>query len=776
MRQLVPLLGIGFFLGSGLSWAERIGPWQFERSSQGLLITFYHGSLENTVIVPESFEEIPGISVYGIAETFNGSDVKNIALPTSLLSLSPLAFNECSLLSGIQIPEKVQSIGDFAFSGCTNLKTVALQGNASLARSVFENCGSLRSILFSYSGTNLISWGDSLFSGCAKLPQITIPSQVPTLPPGLFTGCASLTNVEVQGALQAIGVDSFRGCTSLSNLVFSNPVDTVRGYTTSYSPYYFGAFQASGITNLVFKKRVRSIERAAFSKMPNLQAISFEEELGSIPYVAFYDCPRLKKIEVGGPVQSLGTRAFEKCPSLTTINFYGGLKNIEPQALADAKQLKELILPPDLADIGAKAFLNCSGLERLIFMGTNPPTVVNRSVFSGCRADVKIYYPEGASNWSQYNQWWGYAAIPYRTNIEVAWPTVEPMHLGQKLSEAVLTGGNARYAETGEKVPGAFSFEDPDFQPPGGDLTTNLVFTPTLWYLGEQTQSVSFRVWTNIPVIQVPENLSAPAGWRFSYRIQASNNPSSFVAMTEPSADVFKNFYLSPESGEISGIPQKTGKVSFRVSAQSPDVPAGQADLLLQVTRGTPRVVRPPMTSAIRAGQPLSRSVLSGGSASNDLGTVAGKFSWLIPDRRPLAGTTSQDVRFTPSDLVNYRPATVSVSVQVLGITSPATLLTLTNGMAPAESLDIKVNFPAIRYEAFGLPPGLKLDAKTGQITGRPTIPNGSTLASYPTTLVAWRSQTESYSLQKTLVVAPRNALAYLDQFLSMLRPLDRQP
>jgi hypothetical protein len=182
------------------------------------------------------------------------------------------------------------------------------------------------------------------------------------------------------------------------------------------------------------------------------------------------------------------------------------------------------------------------------------------------------------------------------------------------------------------------------------------------------------------------------------------------------------------------------------------------------------------MTSAIRAGQPLSRSVLSGGSASNDLGTVSGKFSWLIPDRRPLAGTTSQDVRFTPSDLVNYRPTIVSVPVQVLGITSPATLVTLTNGMAPAESLDIKVNFPAIRYEAFGLPPGLKLDAKTGQITGRPTIPNGSTLASYPTTLVAWRSQTESYSLQKTLVVAPRNALAYLDQFLSMLRPLDRQP
>ena len=773
VRQVFLLLGIAYCLASDSGWADRIGPWQFDRYSQGLVITFYHGTFENTVQVPEVFEEIPGVPVQGIAETFNGSDVKFITLPPSLLELSPLAFFECNLLSEIQIPAKIRSVGGSAFAGCTNLKTVALLGNASLERSAFENCGSLKSVFFSYSGTNPISWASGIFSGCAKLSQITIPVQVPSLPTSLFNGCSSLTNVEARGALQRIDIDAFRSCTSLTNLVFSNAVDTVVGV---YGPDYDGAFQASGITNLVFEKRVRSIGDAAFSKMPNLQSISFHEEIGSIPQVAFYDCPRLTTIEVGGGVQSLGSRAFEKCPSLTNINFYGGLKSIETEALADAKQLKTLILPPDLTNISTKAFLNCSGLEKLIFMGTNPPKVVNRSVFSGCRANVKIYYPKGAASWSQYNQWWGFEAIPYSTNIEVAWPTVEPMQSGQKLSEAILTGGSARDAETGEKVSGTFSFEDPSFQPPGGDFATNLVFIPTLWYLGEQTRSVAFRVWTNIPVIQVPENLTAPVGWRFSYRIQASNNPSSFVALTEPSADVFRNFYLSPESGEISGIPQKTGKVSFRVSAQNPDVPAGQADLLLQVTRGTPRVVRPPMTSAIRAGQPLSRSVLSGGSASNDLGTVLGKFSWLIPDRRPLAGTTSQDVRFTPSDLVNYRPTIVSVPVQVLGITSPATLVTLTNGMAPAESLDIKVNFPAIRYEAFGLPPGLKLDAKTGQITGRPTIPNGSTLASYPTTLVAWRSQTESYSLQKTLVVAPRNALAYLDQFLSMLRPLDRQP
>lgn len=752
MRQLVLLFVLTLALGFGDAWAlsQRDGDFDYDTDlSNGAIITQYHGLYLEPVNVPSEYKGKPVIS---ISNTFRYRNVKGVVLPETLKKIGDYAFEECAYLTNIQVPANVASIGFRAFRSCGNLKTLNVNGNTDLASEAFVNCTSLQRAFFTYIGSNSVTWHGNVFSGCSSLSQITIPKQVKTLPSGLFAECSAMTNVEVAGDLASIEVRAFYKCTSLSNLFFSNRVGIINSNWSGGSPPFLGAFQASRITNIIFKKEVGSATNYAFKGMPNLQSVSFFGDVGSV-----------------------GSYAFEECPSLTNVVFYGGLKRIEPYAFANCNKLKVLILPDDLEYIGDQAFLNCTGLEKLIFLGNTRPTF-DSFPLRGCSSNLKLYYPNGSADWSGYSNWYdGLQASPFPTNILVTWPQAESIQIGQRLSDVVLTNGSAKYAENGEAVPHSFSFDEPDFQPPLGTFTTNVVFTPELWYLGTQTKTISFRVLTNKPVV-IPETITATNGWFFQYQVRTSNNPTIFSLVGNPPTNFFKNFQLSSDTGLVAGIPQKAGTANLTLRAVNSEALSGQADLLLQVTRGTPRVARLPTASAIRAGQPLSSSVLNGGSASNDLGTVPGKFTWLIPDRRPLAGTTSQDVRFTPSDLVNYRPATVSVSVQVLGITSPATLLTLTNGMAPAESLDIKVNFPAIRYEAFGLPPGLKLDAKTGQISGRPAIPNGSTLASYPTTLVAWRSQTESYSLQKTLVVAPKNALAYLDQFLSMLRPSERQP
>jgi hypothetical protein len=77
-------------------------------------------------------------------------------------------------------------------------------------------------------------------------------------------------------------------------------------------------------------------------------------------------------------------------------------------------------------------------------------------------------------------------------------------------------------------------------------------------------------------------------------------------------------------------------------------------------TRTTPAVSIWPTASGIIYGQTLAASTLSGGSMS-----VPGTFAFTSPSTAPNAGTASQNVTFTPTDLSLYNPVAGSVSVTV---------------------------------------------------------------------------------------------------------------
>jgi fibronectin-binding autotransporter adhesin len=99
-----------------------------------------------------------------------------------------------------------------------------------------------------------------------------------------------------------------------------------------------------------------------------------------------------------------------------------------------------------------------------------------------------------------------------------------------------------------------------------------------------------------------------------------------------------------------------------------------------------------PTASAIVFGQALSNSVVSGGSVTNSAGAaVAGTFAFTTPTNRPNAGTASQSVTFTPTDLVNYNPTIFSVSVTVNPQTpvlkTTPTASTITNGQPLSASI-----------------------------------------------------------------------------------------
>lgn len=93
----------------------------------------------------------------------------------------------------------VQTIGNYAFADCTNLKDLQFDfGSAvkSIGDYAFTNCQRLRNIYF-YGDSTLSSIGNFAFSHCTELWWAKIPASVTSLGRGIFQGCSDLHFITV---------------------------------------------------------------------------------------------------------------------------------------------------------------------------------------------------------------------------------------------------------------------------------------------------------------------------------------------------------------------------------------------------------------------------------------------------------------------------------------------------------------------------------------------------------------------------------------------------
>ena len=198
------------------------------------------------IVLPKKLEAIGN-------SAFNGTGIKEIELPESLITLDSHAFANCTSLVGIKIPDKITKISSGSFKGCSNLQSVNFPSALTSIgyESFYET--DLREIDIPASveiingdafcrNTNLkkVTFNEGLvkieydsFLGCESIESIVCPSTLRTIDRSGFQGCKNLKQISLNEGLVSINSYAFSGCTGLTDIVLPSTLEDCKEYAFS---------------------------------------------------------------------------------------------------------------------------------------------------------------------------------------------------------------------------------------------------------------------------------------------------------------------------------------------------------------------------------------------------------------------------------------------------------------------------------------------------------------------------------------------------------------
>jgi hypothetical protein len=227
-------------------------------------------------------------------------------MPASLQVIGASAFEGCTALTSITIPNTVRSTfttGDWLPEGAGFIGRPVLEDIDGIGARAFANCTALETVIFEEGGTERLSIGDYAFLNCINLKGaydentkeyvLTIPYRVRSANVALMEynsgGSSAQQNDKFE---QSIGVFAFANCYSLEKVVFAET-----GVGTFNSPVM--------------------IQVGAFTNCTGLQSVKLSSALGDY----FSTWTFIKGGLAAAKIIGIQVRAFDGCTALTNVEF-----------------------------------------------------------------------------------------------------------------------------------------------------------------------------------------------------------------------------------------------------------------------------------------------------------------------------------------------------------------------------------------------------------------------------------------------------------------------
>jgi len=229
---------------------------------------------------------------------FSGCTYLNtVTLSNTTKTIPDGCFKDCQNLGELDL-NNVETIGDYAFSGCTSLLSVYSTSN-----SFNKETGKIK-----FSKVKNI--GDYAFYQNERIKEIEL-TEVINIGSYTFKDCTNLTKVDYFSDSQTIGEGAFYGCIKLDNVMIN---------FKSIPDYCF--YGCTSMTTVLFNSNTE-IGSYAFYKCKSLERVSLNNNF-TVGAYAFSNCDKLSTVNLGR-TQTINERAFENDRLITSID----LSNVE---------------------------------------------------------------------------------------------------------------------------------------------------------------------------------------------------------------------------------------------------------------------------------------------------------------------------------------------------------------------------------------------------------------------------------------------------------------
>ena len=361
--------------------------------------------------VEEKSYEIPNNITSINRSAFRGSQITNITLNESTKTIGDYAFEGCSQLKSINNWDYVETISSYAFKDCSSLGEISLPRYLMyINQNAFESCSEMytntdipNSVISIGSGafkdcTNFkyvnalgedetLNLGSityintSMFFNCESLTKININDNITTIDSNAFANCLNLTSVSISStsSLENINENAFKGCKNLTELYLPNLTyigNSAFEDCTSYK---------GGDDGLIIPSTLKSMGIACFknSGIEKMQ-ISNNFNLTEIPNSMCEDCTNLSDVfihESRSNIETIGTSAFKNCSYLNRIS----------EKLIVGNTYGSLRLPNSVKTIKDGAFEGCNRISKIYF--PDKLNIIGHKSFSK-QYWTEIYIPE----------------------------------------------------------------------------------------------------------------------------------------------------------------------------------------------------------------------------------------------------------------------------------------------------------------------------------------------------------------------------------------------
>ena len=270
----------------------------------------------------------------------------------------------------------VKKIGDRAFENCTEITYVNIPDSVTtIGGSVFSGCSALKEIIIPNSVTEIGEW---TFANCTSIETIDLPDNLTTISGYLFEKCTGLKTIVIPDNVTYVGY-SFYGCTSLETVTLGKSV----------TDFYCLAFGNSGVSTLIIKGNV----------------IPFDDTLGGTYVSHLEGIDNLKTVIIEGNVTEIRDDEFRGCSLLETVVLPEGVLTIGSGAFYECSALKEVNIPNSITSIGSHAFYGCSSLTTITI--PNNVTTIDYYAFWGCTQLTSVAFANPNGWWYSSNSYAG---------------------------------------------------------------------------------------------------------------------------------------------------------------------------------------------------------------------------------------------------------------------------------------------------------------------------------------------------------------------------------